>query len=230
MRVVTPSRALLAAALLTGIAATGDGAEVAIVEDWIRHTVGAQGVPMGWRAYETMGGHPAYDLTIVDDGGRSALRLRSRDDHSTVARDLHVDLKRTPVLEWTWNIRALPVGADVRRKETSDLTAHLYVVWPRFPALLRSRLVGYAWDTTAPAKSVERSRKTGTVTFFILHSGPAELDRWITERRNVVVDYRRVYGEDPENPGAIALSIDTNDTRSFAEGLIGHIRFVSEGH
>jgi hypothetical protein len=228
MKMPTWSRALAGAALVLALAATSPGSEVSVVEDWSRHSVGAKGVPAGWREYETIGGHPAYDLAIVEDAGRRALRLRSRDDHSTIAKDLTVNLKSTPVLEWSWKIHALPAGADVRQKATSDLTAHVYVVWPRFPALIRARLIGYAWDTTAPANTVERSRKTGTVTFFILHSGPAELDRWITERRNVVADYRRVYGEEPENPGAIALSIDTNDTRSFAEGSIGSIRFVAE--
>jgi hypothetical protein len=222
------SRALLASALLLAVAATAV-ADVVQVENWARHAAGATGVPEGWRKYETPGGHPAYDVAIVEDGGRKALRMRSRDDHTTIARDVQVDLKRTPILEWTWKITALPAGADVRRKETSDMTAHVYVVWPRFPALVRSRLIGYGWDPMAPAGSVEGSRKTGTVTFFILHSGTAELGRWITERRDIVADYRRIYGQAPENPGAIALSIDTNDTRAFAEGLIGTIRFVSEG-
>jgi len=36
-----------------------------------------------------------------------------------------------------------------------------------------------------------------------------------------------VYGEDAESPSAIALSIDTNDTRSKSEGSIGEIVFRS---
>jgi hypothetical protein len=124
--------------------------------------------------------------------------------------------------------RVLPTGGDVRQRETSDLTAHLFVVWPRFPALVRSRLIGYGWDATAPAGTIAQSRKTQTVTFVLLRSGSEGRDRWITERRNVVADYRRIHGEAPDNPGAIALSIDTNDTRSFAEGLIGSIRFLPD--
>ena len=219
---------VLAAALLLGGAVRAIGADPVVVEDWSRHAVGAPGVPDGWRKYETVGGHPAYDFAIVEDGGHRALRLRSRDDHSTIAKDLAVDLARTPVLEWTWKIRALPTGGDVRRRETSDLTAHLFVVWPRMPALLRSRLIGYGWDATAPAGTIAPSRKTRTVTFVLLHSGSDGLDRWTTERRNVRADYRRLYGEEPDSPGALALSIDTNDTRSFAEGLIGSIRFLPD--
>lgn len=216
------------AALLLAAATGAAGTDAVVVEDWGRFAVGAHGVPDGWRKYETMGGHPAYDFEVVQDGGHRALRLRSHDDHSTIARDLAVDLAKTPVLEWTWRIRALPTGGDVRQRATSDLTAHLFVVWPRVPAMLRSRLIGYGWDATAPAGTIVQSQKTRTVTFVLLHSGAEGLDRWITERRNVAADYRRIYGEAPENPGALALSIDTNDTRSAAEGLIGSIRFVPD--
>jgi DUF3047 family protein len=197
-----------------------------VTEDWTRQPLGAHGVPAAWRPYETIGGHPAYDMTVVEVDGRRALHLKSNGDHSTVAKDVTVDLRETPVLEWEWKVVTLPAGADVRRKETSDLTAHLYVVWPRFPGPVRSRLIGYAWDTTAPL-GIQRSQKTSRVTFVILHSGSAETGRWFTERRNVADDYRRIFGEEPENPGAIALSIDTNDTRSFTEAYVGRLAFTS---
>ncbi len=201
--------------------------EVVSVEDWSQHAVGAKGVPLGWTRYETIGGRPAYDFAVVEDEGRRALLLKSRNEHSTIAKEIRVDLRATPILEWTWKALRLPVGADIRTRETSDLTAHIYVIWPRFPAMLRARLIGYVWDTSAPAQTIEKSRKTGTVHFFVLRSGPAQLNQWLTERRNVYEDYRKVFGEDPEDPRAIALSIDTNDTRSVAEALIGSIIFTN---
>jgi len=103
--------------------------------------------------------------------------------------------------------------------------AQVYVTWPRPPALLRSRIIGYAWDTTAPAGSTFRSEKTGTVTYIILRSGTAEVGRWREERRDVRADFRAIYGEDPPDPGAITLSIDSNDTHTRAESLIGPLRF-----
>jgi len=220
--------ALVAGAALTGMAVVA-GANVAVVDDWTQPAVGTRGVPPGWTHYETLGGRPAYDFTVVDSDGRRALLLKSHNDHSTIARELHVDLRATPVLEWSWKVIKLPAGADIRAKETSDLTAHVFVIWPRFPAMLRSRLIGYVWDAAAPAQTVEKSRKTGTVHFFVLRSGPGELGQWLTERRNVVEDYRRIFGEEPEEPRALALSIDTNDTHSEAEALIGRIAFTAAG-
>ena len=175
-------------------------AEVSIVEDWAQQAIGATGVPSGWNPYATIGGRPAYDFVVAEEDGRRALHLKSHDDHSTITKKIQVDLRATPILEWTWKIVEVPAGADIRKKETSDLTGHIFVAWPRFPALLRTRLIGYVWDTSAPAQTVEQSRKTGAVTFFIVRSGRRDLNRWLTERRNVYEDYKQVFGEDPENP------------------------------
>jgi len=81
------------------------------------------------------------------------------------------------------------------------------------------------WDTTAPVGLVAPSEKTGTVTYIIVRSGTADLGRWVTERRNVVEDFRRIYGEAPEAPGAVSIAIDSNDTTSSAESFMGSIVF-----
>jgi DUF3047 family protein len=214
-------------AFILTLASAASGAK-AVIEDWTAHALGGAGIPSGWSPYATLGGRPAYDFVITEDEGRRALRLASHDEHSTIAKDLHVDLAVTPILEWSWKIVEVPAGADIRQRSTSDLTGYLVVVWPRFPAALRSRVIAYAWGSREPAGSIEQSRKTSTVTFFILRSGSEYLGRWFTERRNVADDYREVYGEQPaESPKVIAISIDTNDTHSSAAALIGLIAFTS---
>lgn len=223
---MTGSTLVASTLAVLSLAALASAAKL-VVEDWTAQPLGARGIPAGWRAYETPGGRPMYDFAVTEDEGRRALRVGSRDEHSTIAREIHVDLEATPILEWSWKIVELPAGADVRTRATSDLTAHVLVVWPRFPEALRSRMIAYAWGTSEPAGGVERSRKTGTVTFFILRSGSEDLGRWLTERRDVVADYRRIYGERPENPRAIAISIDTNDTHTTASAFIGPMTFAS---
>src|SRR5262245_43610840 len=196
-----------------------------IVETWQEQSPGAKGIPAGWEPYRTPGGRPAYDFTVTEVDGRRALRLASHGDRSTVARSVQVDLGATPILEWSWKVVRLPEGGDIRRAATSDSAIQLFVVWPRPPELLRSRIIAYAWDTTAPADSIERSRKTGTVTYVVVRSGAQALDRWLVERRNVREDHRRIYGDEPGPVRVVALSIDTNDTRSDAEALVGPIVF-----
>jgi Protein of unknown function (DUF3047) len=64
------------------------------------------------------------------------------------------------------------------------------------------------------------------VTYIVLRSGFDELGKWVTERRNVVEDFRAIYGEAPDNPNALSLAIDSDDTRSSADALIGPTVFT----
>jgi hypothetical protein len=63
------------------------------------------------------------------------------------------------------------------------------------------------------------------VTYIVVRSGPADLGTWFTEHRNVREDFKRVYGEEPGGPAAVSVSIDSNDTHSEAEALVGPIVF-----
>ena len=159
MRSVTLALSLL-------VAVTAWATDPVIVEDWTKLAAGAKGIPDGWKGGQTWG-FPKHDFTIVDNDGRRVLHLRSKDETSTVSQDIKgkVKLKETPILEWSWKVVTLPKGADSRSKHTDDQAAQLYVAWPRFPQTVRSRIIGYIWDTTAPQGLVVQSEKTGTVTY-----------------------------------------------------------------
>ncbi len=217
---------LLFFAACTALLAVGSAGGVVVVEDWTTNATSFKGIPSGWTG-ESFGRRADYDFAIEQDGGKRVLHLESRDEHSMISKEIagKVNLKETPILEWTWKAAILPAGGDLRRKETTDMAAQLYIVWPRFPALLRSRIIGYVWDAATPAATIVKSQKTGTVTFVVLRSGSADLGKWLTERRNVVEDYTKIFGEPPEDPKVITISIDSNDTHSTAESFIGPILF-----
>lgn len=221
-----PGLAGLALAGLALLAVVAFAAESAVtIEDWSRQAPGSRGIPAPWQRQSW--GSPRYDFTITEDGGRRALWMKSRGDSSNISLDLRgrVRLKDTPMLEWSWKVVALPKGADSRRAETDDQAGQVYVVWPRFPQAVRSRIIGYIWDTTAPAGSVIKSQKTGTVTYVVVRSGPVELGQWLTEQRNVAQDFKRIYGEDPEDPGALSIGIDSDDVKGTAEAYVGALFF-----
>jgi hypothetical protein len=214
----------LALLLVTSAWAT----DLVVVEDWTKLKLGATGIPDGWQSGQSWG-FPKYDFTVMENNGHRVLHLRSEGDSSLISKELtgklRPNLKETPILEWSWKVVTLPKGADSRSKHTDDQAAQLYVVWPRFPREFRSRIVGYVWDTQAPEGLVVKSEKTGTVTYIVVRSGPADLGKWLSERRNVVEDYKKIYGEVPESPAAISIAIDSDDTNSSAESFFGPIAF-----
>jgi hypothetical protein len=224
-RAVKRRRLAPALLLLLCAATVAWAADQVVVEDWTQAAAGARGIPQGWKGQNW--GSPKYDFTVAQDDGRKALHLKSANEGSTVSKEVKgkVDLKTTPVLEWSWKAVALPRGGDSRKKATDDQAAQVFVVWPRFPEAVRSRIIGYVWDTSAPVGTIVKSEKTGTVTYVVLRTGSAELGKWVTERRNVAEDFRKIYGEEPEPPAAVSIAIDSNDTNSVAESFIGPIVF-----
>jgi hypothetical protein len=224
MRPTRARRVVLAVAFV--VIATTWAADRIVVEDWRSYPLGTRGIPGDWK--EQTWGKPAYDLEIISDNGQPVLHLRSNGDNSTISRDLKgsVDLNETPTLEWRWKVITLPTGGNACQKSTDDEAAQVYVAWLRLPEAVRSRIIGYIWDSTAPAGTICKSQKTATVTYVVLRSGADELSKWITERRNVVEDFRRIYGEAPDKPSALSLAIDSDDTRSSAESFIGATVFT----
>jgi Protein of unknown function (DUF3047) len=216
---------LVAVVLLLVLTMAAWAADV-VIDDWKSQKLGAHGIPDGWTGGQTWG-LPQHDLTIAENEGHRVLHLKSKIESSAIRRDIRgkVNLKETPILEWSWKAITLPKNGDCRKKGTDDQAAQLYLVWPRFPEAVRSQIIGYIWDSTAPAGSIVKSEKTSTVTYVVLRSGTADLGKWITERRNVLEDYKKIYGAQPDNPGYISIAIDSDDTVSSAESVFGSILF-----
>ena len=217
---------LLAVALLTMVVGPLPAADspTVPVEDWSKQPDGKTGIPDGWKGQNW--GSPKYDFRIATQGGRKGIHLKSANDSSTISKEVKVDVKTWPIVQWSWQVVTLPKGGDARKSATDDEAAQIYVTFPRFPSAVRSRIISYIWDTTAPVGSIFKSEKTGLVTYVVVRSGPADLGKWLTESRNVLEDYKKIYGEAPaEDVGAISISIDSNDTSSTAESYFGEIFF-----
>jgi hypothetical protein len=164
------------------------------------------------------------DFEIVASGSGNALRMKSDNEHSIIVKELgglQLDLADTPLLEWTWRADVLPRGADLGVRSRSDSAAELHVVWSD-----ARRQIGYSWDETRLLGSFFENPRFARVVFLIASSGRARPGEWISVTRDVVADYQRIYrSEPPGPPDRIAISIDSNQTRSTAEAHIGPIAF-----
>jgi DUF3047 family protein len=188
----------------------------------------APGVPPGWEMAELAGSDASVELVRAE--GRVAMRLRSERNSFALHRDLVLDVRQYPVLTWSWKVVRLPTGADVREPGRNDQAAQVYLVFPRWPApRTRSEVIGYVWDSRAPVGTIVTHPSAPNVRCIVLESGPERLDTWLRERRNVVEDYRALFGSLPPRAGKLALMIDTDDTRSEAEALFGDLAFSRPG-
>src|SRR3989475_10814551 len=113
------TRALLCAVLVFTAVSAAVATDLVLVEDWSNAPVGTPGIPPGWKGQDW--GSPSYDLAIVEDEGQHVLRLRSKDDSSTIAKDIKgkINLKETTILEWAWKSTVLHTGGNSCRTDTA---------------------------------------------------------------------------------------------------------------
>ena len=193
------------------------------------------GAPAGW-ALEKKTGAPS--LKISKEGDNYYLHLRSQGNSSFGVRtSARVNVKDFPILSWRWKVEKMPVGGDVRKKTADDQALQVYIAFKEtgFPAVLNTPVVGYIWDNEAPKGWSGRSTQIGgdKMRYIVLRNKTDKIGQWYTERRNLYEDYKKLFGD--INGGeplgvttGLQIHINTQRTRTPAEGLIGEIYFSSE--
>ena len=138
-----------------------------------------------------------------------------------------ISLEQTPILEWRWRVDSIYEGIDETEKSGDDYPARIYIVaerWPRF----RSRIVNYVWSSSQPQGATWVQR----VFVAIPHgsrarSGESRLGEWITERRDVLADFRRYHGMSPIPSTPWRIMTDCDNAGQQATAWYGPIRWAS---
>jgi hypothetical protein len=183
----------------------------------------SDGPPRGWALHE-FSGRAGVELVRAEPG----LAVRLRTDHGSFAlvREVVVDLAATPVLSWQWKVERAPADGDVRDAAANDQAVQVYVIFPRWPApMARSEVIGYLWDTRAPAGTVVTHPRAPNVRLVVVESGRPGRG-WHRVTRNVREDYQALFGRRPGQVGAVALMTDGDDTRSPTEALVADLVFA----
>lgn len=169
-------------------------------------------------------GKTSYSL--VQDGDKTVLKAHSVKAASGLIKKMTVDAKKFPMLRWSWKIDNLITKEDIKKKEGDDFPARIYVVFPR--SFWRMRAITYAWASKAPKESTHPSPYTSNAMIIIVESGPEKVGQWVKEERNIFEDYRRIFGEDPPEIGAVALMTDTDDTQEEVTAYYGDIYLLEK--
>ena len=166
---------------------------------------------------------------VVDDGEDQAIQLRTESSSFALEKSITVDLRQTPYLEWEWKVTVPPAGGDFSSPDTDDQAAQLLVVFPK-AFFERRKVISYIWDPTAPKGTIGDGAGPIylNVKAMVVESGAGQIGNWVTEKRNLVEDFRNLYGESPERAVAIRMQINSQHTQSVAEVFWRTIRFTSE--
>lgn len=179
----------------------------------------------GWQE-EEFSGETRY--TLVSDDGRRVLAAESRGTASGLYRTLRVDLHKTPYLHWSWKVANTLDGVNERSREGDDYPARVYVVFSGGLFFWRTRAINYVWSSNQPEGAEWPNAYADNARMIAVRSGDRQVGRWVTERRNVLEDYRRLFGEDIRYADAVAIMTDTDNSGQAARAFYGDIYFSEE--
>lgn len=201
-------------------------------------------LPTGWQPLILKKSKKQTLYSLVKEDGKAVIKADSKASASGLAREIRIDPKQYPIVEWRWKIANVIDGADPRAKNGEDYPARLYVHFDYDAAKLsfldRTKLkaasafygrelptavINYVWEGRIDRDTLLISPFTDRVRVIVVESGTAHLNQWRSERRNVFDDYRRAFGEDPPMITGVAIMTDSDNTGESATAWYGDIIF-----
>jgi len=204
-------------------------------------TMTAGGSVSGWEPLR-LGDAPSSTYSLVRDGNAVVVRGQATRSASGLVRRIRVDLAQHPTLAWRWKVDGVLPRGNVARRDGDDYPARIYVTFDyptsrlsfgdrvKYRALqalgyrnIPTRALNYIWANRADETRIVRNPFTDWVQMVPVESGPANVGRWRTARRDVAADYRAAFGEAPPAITGIAIMTDADNTRGTVTAYYGDI-------
>ena len=202
-------------------------------------------LPEGWKplTFPKIPRHTKYML--VKDDGIVAVKALSEAASSGLTREMTINPREYPIVQWRWKVVNVLNKGDVFRKEGDDYPARLYITFEYDPSksgfferagrkayrMIYGRelplgAINYVWESKAPVGTMTPSTYTKQSMLFVLESGKENLNTWVREERNVYEDYKKAFGDEPPMINGVAIMTDTDNTKESAVAYYGDIIFM----
>jgi len=168
----------------------------------------------GWKE-ESRSGNTLYNI-MTEEGGNSFLRAESRNAASLLVKKIQYDPRRFPYVKWRWKVEKMTPVADMMTLNGSDAPARVYVAFYHGFGAWNTRLINYVWASSMKNGSTIQSFFSPNSRIVVLQSGTEKAGQWVEEERNVLEDYRSLFGEEPAQIEALAIMTDADNTHSEA--------------
>lgn len=173
--------------------------------------------------------HATY--AVKSDGGEQYLSAESRASASALLYKDEFSVYEYPKAGWRWRVDTLSLKGDPQKKSGDDYPIRVYFMFRYDPEKatffekirygIAKKLYGeypphstlsYVWSYAETAATMYDSPYTDKAKIIVLRNGKSSLGRWMVEERNILEDYRRVFGKDPPQTAGIALMADSDNT------------------
>jgi len=201
-------------------------------------------LPSDWKplTFRKIERHTTYKL--VKDNDTVVIKAVAEASASGLTREIKINPKEYPIVQWRWKVSNILKKGDVYRKEGDDYPARIYITFEYDPSKLSFfekakyktikllygkypplAAINYIWESKAPVGTMVPNPYTDRVMMFVVESGTDKLNQWVVEERNIYEDYKKAFGEEPPMISGVAIMTDTDNTGESATAYYGDILF-----
>jgi len=201
-------------------------------------------LPPHWKplTFKKIERHTVYSL--VRDKGTLVVKAVAEASASGLIREIQINPKEFPIVQWRWKVSNVLRKGDVHRKEGDDYPARLYITFEynagelsffertkyemvrlfygQYPPL---NAINYIWESHAAKGTMVPNPYTHRVMMIVVESGLEKVDQWVNEESNIYGDYKQAFGEEPPMISGVAIMTDTDNTGETAVAYYGDILF-----
>ncbi len=172
-------------------------------------------------------GQTQYILTRLDN--HLVLKAESDSSASGLFKEQRIDLLKTPYLNWNWRIDNRLGKLNEQHKSGDDYAARVYVVISGGWAFWKTRAINYVWSNNSQKGDTWANAFAGKNAMMVaVRSSGDNTKQWYTEKRNVLKDLEKFYGESIRYIDAVAIMTDTDNAKGKATAYYGDIFFSTD--
>lgn len=212
--------AACAAAALAFAAQEADAASVDLLD----------GLREGWEArwMRQRLASNSTDFTVAFDDAQPALQADSVSAAAALWRRVDIRQPTRARLSWRWKVdSALDTQLDERTRQGDDYAARVMVAFASDVWDSDTRALAYVWARDLPVGTRFPNPHRRQVATIVLRSGADPIGRWSAEKRDLLDDYERAFGEPADRIGGIAFVVDTDNTRTQVRSWLSDLRLLA---
>lgn len=176
------------------------------------------------------------------EDGSIVIKAESKNSASGLVVPIDADPSEFRYIQWEWKIESVLEKGDLTKKSGDDYAARIYITFDYDPSDLSFgdkiryrairtfssfdvplRSLNYIWANKAEIESITESPFTDWVQLVAVQSGNEHAGVWKVETRDILLDYRKAFGENPPRITGISIMTDSDNTESSAVAYYGKI-------
>ena len=169
------------------------------------------------------------DYQVLQHEGQWVLSADSHKSASAYYREIEIDLRKTPYLNWSWKKLNTIMPGNEAEKSGDDFVARVYVIKDGGILFWKTLAINYVWSFQHKKDEGWNNPFAGShARMYSVRDSSDDENQWFSEKRNVAADFKTFFQKDIQSIDGVAIMTDSDNSGLTAQALYGDIFFSAD--